>query len=445
MSRLRAQRSTDKRHARPCASGRAPRAAAAARRRALLAGGAAVFACALGLACGESAPVPTLRFEGEVGQRVPLQLVNGVPALAAVVDGGDAQLFLLDTGAPLTLLAQRAFPERPSGPQTLRLGAFGLAFPAAPAVMSALFASESACAGPTPAGVIGGDLLRQFGLELDLAGLQVALRAAEPAIDEGAAVSAPQVIPFRLRGGGTVHPTEDVSVQVGATRVIVPLRVEGVAVEALLDTGATTTLIRDGLLRRLPATGRPLICCERVETASQGALAARITRLRRTELGTLRLDGLAVLVLPDATPFAALSRETGRSIDLILGADVLRQLVSYLDYPARRWRVALRGDAVLAPADDFVLAGFTFCAARDGDGAIVQDVFVGSDAFAKGVRSGERLLSIGGEPVAGLDRAALLALLRRTPVGETVRLAFGTGSGISERVVRIEQHLPPLP
>ena len=384
-------------------------------------------------------------YEGEAGQRVGLELVNGVPAVRATVDGNAEQLLLIDTGSPLTLLARRAFPERPAGATAVRLGAFGLSFPAAPSAMVALFDSESPCAGPTPAGLLGADVLRHFGLELDFEAQQGALVADTQPLAVGDAPGALQDLPFALRGGGTVRLADDLSVRVGPARVVLSLRVEGHAVEAVLDTGATDTLISDTLLRRLPAAGRPLICCKTLETATQGAVAGRVTRLRSLELGAaIRLDGLPALVLPDATLFAALARETGRPITMLLGADVLRQLVSRLDYPRRRWRVGLRQDAQPARADAYLLAGFTFCAARDGGGAQVQDVLLGCDAFAKGVRTGERLLAIDGATLIDLDQEAILTLLRQAPLGQSLRLRFATGGGLVERTVRLEQLLPPF-
>ena len=426
------------------AAARSARSSLGAPRTARRASVALALVLALAPACGDQAPGPTLVYEGEAGQPVAFQLINGVPAIVATIDEGAEQLLLVDTGSPLTLLSQRAFPERSAGTATVRLGAFGLAFPAAPIAMGALFASESPCAGPTPAGLVGGDLLQQFSLELDFGALQLALAAGAPRPVPGGEAPALQEVPFRLRGGGTVRLGDDVKVRVGPSRVVVPLRVEGQPVEALLDTGSTRTLISDSLLRRLPAAGRPLICCETVETATQGALAARVTRLRGIELGTVQLADWAVLVLPEATPFAALSRETGRPITMVIGSDVLQRLVSQLDYPARRWRVGLRSDAPPAPVDAYLGPGFTFCAARDGVGALVQDVLLGSDGFVKGVRTGERLLAIGGVDLAGLDRAAMLDLLQQTPLGQAVRLKFSTAGGVIERTVRVEQLLPPF-
>lgn len=426
------------------AGGRSARSSRGTLRTAPRASVALALLLALAPACGDPAPGPTVVYEGEAGQPVALQLINGVPAIVATIDGGAERLLLVDTGSPLTLLSQRAFPERSAGPATVGLGAFGLAFPAAPIAIGALFANESPCAGPTPSGLIGGDLLRQFSLELDYGALRVALAAGAPAPVLGGEGVALQELPFHLHGGGTVRLADDVSVRVGPNRVVVSLSVEGMPVEALLDTGSTRTLISDSLLRRLPAAGRPLICCETVETASQGALAARVTRLRGIALGTVQLTDWVVLALPEATPFAALSRETGRAITMVIGSDVLQRLVSQLDYPMRRWRVGLRGGGEQPPVDAYLGPGFTFCAARDGVGALVQDVLLGSDGFAKGVRRGERLLAIGGVDLAGLDRAAMLELLRQTPVGQAVRLRFDTAGGVVERTVRVEQLLPPF-
>ena len=92
---------------------------------------------------------------------------------------------------------------------------------------------------------------------------------------------------------------------------------------------------------------------------------------------------------------------------------------------------------------EYLLPGFSLCKARQAkNGAIVVDVFKGTDASKQGVRSGHSLISIEGQPIDALSLEQIMQRLRKTPVDSPVTLLFQTTSGGLQRKVLLERVLP---
>ena len=93
--------------------------------------GRASFACLVGLVaygaagCSDS----SFEYEGVAGRPIPAVLETWVPGVPISVEGGAANTFLVDTGAPLTMLDRDDYTDLEDGKHALTLEAFELSFP----------------------------------------------------------------------------------------------------------------------------------------------------------------------------------------------------------------------------------------------------------------------------------------------------------------------------
>ncbi|MBW2735207.1 MAG: PDZ domain-containing protein, partial [Deltaproteobacteria bacterium] len=89
--------------------------------------------------------------------------------------------------------------------------------------------------------------------------------------------------------------------------------------------------------------------------------------------------------------------------------------------------------------DPWLLPGFSFCRTQAGE-TLVQEVFSGSDAEARGLKGGERIVAVDGQSLVGLDESAMRAALIGGGLGHTVRLLRSGHS--QELMVEVERVLP---
>lgn len=387
---------------------------------------------------------PGLPHRGTSGQVVAMRFIGGIPVVASSVATQPEQGLVVDTGSPLTLLSAHVFSSDQTSDENATLSTFGMSFGPFPIPVVPLFDANSACIDEVPAGLIGADLLGGFRLFLDYGSGEAALAGPDAAVADPidlAALGDGDVIPFQLLGGGRLA-LGGIDRPIGATRIVVPVEVEGRSELALLDTGSTFTVLSQSLFDALEQQGRPSICCRSITLASASTVDASLTRVRSLRLGTIEVERVAASVLPDAVIFAALRQETGQPVSLILGSTVLRRWALEIDYAARSLRL-VQHDDVAAETNAFVLPGFDFCQARDPEnGMVVTEVFEGTDAAQQQVRAGDLLVGVGGEDLRGLDRSRVLALLRQTTVGQTARLVFRTSRGLLTQEIAMEDLLP---
>lgn len=375
-----------------------------------------------------------LRFEGAVGSPQPLQMLGDAPLVDTTVTLADglprALPLLLDSGAPVTVLSSHALPGVASGWPVALVEALGLRFPELVVGVAPLF-SASPCA-PAPAGVLGADILRAFRTRLDYGRGEL--------IFDGDPLVGDEELPLSLAGGGRLSLESGAKRSIGATRLLVEVSVEGRPVTALIDTGASVTVLSETLWKALGGSSRASTCCQSFNT-QQGLEKAPLLRLRQLKLGALQLDDVPVTVLTDAAVFAPLSSEVGREVSLLLGGSVLRYLVTELDPIAGRLRLSLATSKAHIDEDEWLRPGFSFCRTTQR-GALLLDVFVGSDAAKQGLRAGQRLLAVDGKEVTSLDARALANALRAPGVGGILRLRLEEGGQTLERDVKVEDVLP---
>ena len=110
----------------------------------------------------------SIDYQGMPGQATPVAFDGWVPIIGASIDGGGLRPFLLDTGAPMTVLDSTAQPGLDEGLAAVELGAFELTFADYQATAWDVFTDSAE--GDGVAGIVGGDLLRHFAFSLDYQG-----------------------------------------------------------------------------------------------------------------------------------------------------------------------------------------------------------------------------------------------------------------------------------
>lgn len=378
-------------------------------------------------------------FEGSTGTPREIDLLAGVPAAEGRVQSGALQIegpLLLDTGAPVSLVDREQLGAESAGWRRTEIDALGLRFRDVEAAVFELFGS-SPCAVARPVGVVGGDLLRHFVFDLDYRAQRVTLHEEAPALDIVDS-EAPFELPLQLLGGGRAQIAGlDGARSLPATRLLMEVTIEGATRWAMIDTGASLSVVRREVVE-IDAQTRPQACCFSVTTVN-GQERLPLARLRDLSLGgKTTLSDVSVLV-GSATLFELLSAEVGREVDLLLGANVLARFGLRIDSKGLELQLARYSSSDHLVAEPWLLPGFSFCRTKEGQ-ALVQDVFGGSDAEAKGLKGGERVIAVDGRSLAELDDAATRAALVGEGVGDTLSLQIAGKS--QELIVEVERVLP---
>jgi hypothetical protein len=397
----------------------------------------------------ESGPI----YLGQPGMAIPMELDAWVPSVKVQADRDGAPLaaseMLVDTGAPLTVLARQIYDALPPGSTTVTLHAFDLTFPDYPGVVMDLFGEQTPCADERPGGLIGGDLLRFFSLGLDYRGGQAFLlddTVEPPPLDEQ--TEAALQVDVDVLGGG-IALLEGVSEQISvpATRVmVVQTFVEGGQEQAMVDTGASMTVVSNDLLESLGGTDRPQLCCLSVATL-YGPIKGRVSRLRSLRLGPVTVDNLPVVVVDELQLLQSISQEVGKEVRLMVGGSFLRLFAVQLDYQDQRLELSRYTNADHVSPDEYVGPGFSFCKGKqdaDGNetGMVVLDVFEGTDAEKQGVLPGTIIVAVDGQSVLEMDHDQARELMLEHPVGSTVGLTFKGEPANINKAVLVEELLP---
>ena len=397
-------------------------------------------------ACGDD----SFEFEGIPGDPVPARLDGWVPSVDIAIDMTPPGNFLVDTGAPLSMLDTDSYPDYEDGLHEVMLDGFGIIVPAH---SLAAFDVFSYAQDPTTAydGIIGGDLLRHFSLTVDYKGerlwLHEDLDGGVPAEVDLGGIEAPISVGTEVQGGGTglvpgECPDGCGTIGIGATRVLVEVALEGGSetVTLLVDTGASAVVLTEDIVATLGDPDRPRLDGVTVGTAN-GAVTAYFTRVTSLRLGEAEHTSVSVLVLPDADLFASLADEVGKPVHGLVGGSFLRNFLVSIDYPREALTLSRYRSPTHLDADEFVRVGFSLATDDTGDW-IVEDVYANTDAAAQGLLSGEMIASIDGEDVAGATSSAVSSLLGRFALGEQVPVGVTRGVGVDVLMIEVENLLP---
>lgn len=253
---------------------------------------------------------------------VPVENANGRCVLTVSLNGQDMKM-ILDTGAERTVLTRAAVARhrlpldafvgttlrgadgrldthRNARVRSLSVGGVGLY---QREVNRPLSLAVTAMDLGDIAGLLGGDLLRRHGLDLDILGGRLALLAAD---DCPAFVA--ESVPLQL-----LRPN----------LLLVPVTLDGLHLTALLDTGSTSSLVNARGLYKLGLSPARIA----QDPVSPGLALGGRFEAHRHPFDTLRVGSM---VLANPRVFAINVPEP--AFDLLLGLDVLGRQRMFLSY-----------------------------------------------------------------------------------------------------------------
>jgi hypothetical protein len=377
---------------------------------------------------------------------VPSPTRVGVNLLFAdvAVDGHPGGRLGVDTGSPLVLVDESKFP--------------GLMLPATVQVTADLTLGQFTVndipmvqfptgGGMDPlnfAGLLGGNVMRQFSVRFDYAHPDRAFRLGMPEMEpETTGVEMPgTAIAFNLEGGGLGRFENEV-LEFPATRIPLTVDVEGVSHSFILDTGASETTVRASVYGALTADGRGELVGLPIGTVS-GPTTASVTRARSITVAGETVVNPAVMTIGD-TIIDGIQTEVRHPVDGLLGGNFLREFMVTIDYPRRTMHLQRYTAPVIV--DEFKRVGIELGVGAGAHRYTVGTVYRGTDAEGKQLSTGDELVSINGQALDGLDSIAADGLLSGT-VGATHAIALGVARapGLSNTTVAVlVEDLIPAP
>lgn len=169
-----------------------------------------------------------------------------------------------------------------------------------------------------------------------------------------------------------------------------------------------------------------------------GAAHGRPARLGTLKLGDLAIGGIAGDLFTGNTGAFADPTIAGN-----LGGGVLHRFTVTFDYANRKMYLAPNAD--FGKPDAFDRSGLWLLA--DGDALKVVDVAQGSAAQGAGMKDGDRIIAIGGEPIATRSLADWRRMLRERPAGTRLTIdclrdgkAHSVELVLAERIPATFQH-----
>jgi predicted aspartyl protease len=212
------------------------------------------------------------------------------------------------------------------------------------------------------------------------------------------------------------------------TAVIVPAEVQGVRVNALVDSGAQFSVIDRSFAERLhlPASFAPPLLAYGVGGAPQVGKGATLDVLA----GGLSLKGLKAAMLE----LGPIAQASGLATPLILGQDLLNEVVADIDFPRRRIRFQAQegfvvpAEAVEAPSRRKGRALFVQVRAEDAVFEVMLDTgasfalgLTTATAQAEGLLEGRRMTPSRSIVLGGVAAGGVVTLGRVDFGGETLR------------------------
>jgi membrane-associated protease RseP (regulator of RpoE activity) len=266
--------------------------------------------------------------------------------------------------------------------------------------------------------VIGYELFQRFGVTIDYAARELILSTRERFTAPAGATA----IPFTL-----------------AERIpIVQGQIDGRPARISVDTGSGAAL---DLHSPFVAThGLKAFYGASYEQISGwgvgGPMRAWPVRLGELELGGFRLGGVAAtLYTGDKGAFAS------PTVDANLGGRVLGRFTVAFDYAAKRMYLAPNARYTETFASD--RSGLMLI--RDGAALKAYEVLAKGPAAQAGLRSGDRITAIGGEPVATRSLSDWRDRLARGEAGSRIEIGYERDGKAATAGLTLRELLPPPP
>jgi hypothetical protein len=367
--------------------------------------------------------------------------LNGTPEVQAGLAFG----MLIDTGSPVVLI-DPSFFNMP-GPATNaditgsinlglvdKSGAIVLTLDNIPA----LKLSDAMMTSLGFGGILGGNVMRQFSVQLNYADPMDAFRLGDSGMEPDGVETPGAAIPFTLESGGTAtialsDKVMSPAVTIPPTRIPLTLNIDGTDAahqfHFLLDTGASEVSVRGSVFDTLTADGRPQLSGFQITTVMGGS-DAQVTRARTISIGGETVPNVPVMTIPGDGLLDEIGDELGYpklgyQLDGLLGGSFLRNFLVTIDYP--KGQLHLQRYTTETWVDEFQRVGI----ALGGTPPTSQHyynagvVYPGTDAANQGIVAGDEIVSIDGTQLdQPLDPITADNLLNGT-VGTTKAIGLG--------------------
>jgi len=374
-------------------------------------------------AAGSDAGFATM---GMPGVPSPTRVGANLVFADVAIDGKTGGRLGVDTGAPIVLVDAGKFPgltftanqQRVTGDVTVG----SMTIDDVPIVQ------KSFGGGMDPlnfAGLLGGDVMRQFMMRIDYANPDRAFRLGMPPMEMATdGVETPgNSVGFTLQGGGLGRLDNGEVVAFVATRIPVDVMVEGVSHPFVLDTGASETTVRASLFDTITADGRAQLTGLPIMTVA-GSSTATVTRVRTLTAAGATVSNPVVMTIGD-TLLDGLAMEVDHPVDGLLGGNFLREFMVTVDYP--QGVLQLQRYTTPPIADEFKRVGVELGLGNGAHRYVVARLYPNTDAAAKHLSVGDEIVSIDGQALDSLDSVAADDLLNGT-VGTSKTLVLGNAN-----------------
>jgi hypothetical protein len=285
------------------------------------------------------------------------------------------------------------------------------------------------------AGLLGGNVMRQFSVRFDYAHPDRAFRLGMPQMEpETTGVETPgTAIAFSLEGGGRGRFENEI-IEFPATRIPLTVDVEGVSHPFILDTGASETTVRTSVYDALKADGRGELLGLPIGTVS-GPTTGSVTRARSITVAGETVLNPAVMTIGD-TIIDGIETEVRHPVDGLLGGNFLREFLVTIDYPRRTMHLQRYTAPVIV--DEFKRVGIELGVGTGAHRYRVATVYRGTDAELKQLAVGDEIVSVDGQALDELDSVTADGLLSGT-IGAAHAIALGTARapGLSNTTVDV--------
>ncbi|HEY5089264.1 MAG TPA: aspartyl protease family protein [Polyangia bacterium] len=281
-------------------------------------------------------------------------------------------------------------------------------------------------------GILGGNVMRQFSVQLNYADPMDAFRLGDNAMEPDGVEIPGGSVPFALQGGGTasVMLSDKVTspvVTIPPTRLPLTVSIDGTDAahqfHFLLDTGASEVSVRASVYDLLVADGRPQLSGFQITTVLGGS-NAEVTRARTISIGGETVPNVPVMTIPGDDLLDEIGGEVGYQLDGLLGGSFLRNFLVTIDYP--HGQLHLQRYTTETWVDEFqrvgvALGGTPLTSVHLYNAGVV---YPGTDAAAQGIVAGDEIVSIDGAQLDPLDPITADNLLNGA-VGTTKAIGLG--------------------